>query len=144
MKENGPHSSSEELSRNLADARALLARSSYREAAEKFSDAWAQLPQPHGSHPETLPLLTGWANACFGAKQFEECRDRLLTAFASCPEAAHNAELRFRLGQAYYELDDQQNAAEWMIGAYLIAPRELFQKEAPKYLEFVKSRLTRG
>jgi hypothetical protein len=52
-----------------------------------------------------------------------------------------NPFLRLRLGQALYELGDEQEAANWLVPAYLSEGPALFEDDDPKYLEFFCSKL---
>lgn len=124
----------------LRTAREALARHDYAAAAGEYERVWSAICDHRNDL--ALLILTEWAEAAFRAGDFQTSIARLEEALAECPAAADNVHVRFRLGQAYFEVGNTSKAAEWMIGAYLMAPRDLFVNEPPKYLEFVKSELT--
>ncbi len=59
-----------------------------------------------------------------------------------CAGATANPFLRLRLGQCLFELGELAKAANWLAGAYLEEGPKLFAEDDPKYLAFIKSKLS--
>jgi hypothetical protein len=60
-----------------------------------------------------------------------------------CPGAIGNPFLHLRLGQVQFELGDLTRAADELTRAYMGAGEDIFQEQAPKYFEFLKTRIQR-
>lgn len=50
--------------------------------------------------------------------------------------------LRLRLGQCLFELRELEEAANWLGGAFLLEGTKIFAESDPKYLAFVKPKLS--
>ncbi len=58
-----------------------------------------------------------------------------------CPDAIGNPFIHLRLGQCQYELGNEEQAADELARAYMVAGDEIFDTDDPKYLEFIKSKI---
>lgn len=90
---------------------------------------------------EAFWLLTVIGDVLFQQEQFAEGRASLMRAVVHFEEGRGNPFVRMRLGQCMYELGELEEAANWMVGAYLMEGEEFFEEEDPKYLEFMEARL---
>lgn len=68
-------------------------------------------------------------------------RTPLMTAI-KCEGAMANPFLRLRLGQCLFELGELSEAANWLTGAFLQEGKIIFAADDPKYLVFLKSKLS--
>jgi hypothetical protein len=110
------------------------------EALIRFQEAWEALPEPRDEQELAIQILAALADSHFYLGNWEECRKGVQHAFR-CGADVTNSFLRLRLGQALYELGDEQEAANWLVPVYLQEGRKPFENEDPKYLEFFRSRL---
>jgi hypothetical protein len=105
-----------------------------------FRAAWQVLPEPREQQPPAVRIQAAIADSCFYLGQWAECRDAVQRAFR-CGADVSNPFLRLRLGQALFELGDEQEAENWLVPAYLSVGRSLFEDDDPKYLEFFRDKL---
>ena len=91
-------------------------------------------------YPECRTLLTGIGNANFLAKSYEYALPALQDAM-HCDGALGNPFNHLRLGQTQFELGNLDKAADELARAYLPEGRKIFEREDPKYLDFIKSKL---
>jgi hypothetical protein len=110
------------------------------EALAKYQAAWAVLPEPKDEQEPAIRILGAIADCEFYRSRWDECRAAIQHVFR-CGADLANSLLRLRLGQALYELGDQQEAANWLVPAYLSEGRALFAEDDPKYLVFLHSKL---
>jgi hypothetical protein len=110
------------------------------EALTKFQQAWAALPEPKSEQKPAIRILGAIADCLFHLGRWDECRAAVQHAFR-CGADVANPFLRLRLGQALYELNDEHEAANWLVPAYLSAGRALFADDDPKYLDFFRRKL---
>jgi hypothetical protein len=68
-------------------------------------------------------------------------RNLLVTAM-KCDGATANPFLRLRLGQCLFELGELDEAANCLAGAFLQEGTKVFAADDPKYLVFIKSKLS--
>lgn len=69
-------------------------------------------------------------------------RGETLSFAMRCPDAMGNPFLHLRLGQCQFELAALDRAADELARAYMGGGPELFSQEDPKYLAFLKTRIT--
>jgi hypothetical protein len=112
----------------------------HADALACFRAAWAALPEPRDDQGPSVRILAGIADGHFFLGEWDACRDAVQHAFR-CGEDPSNPFLRLRLGQNLYELGDEEEAANWLIPAYLSEGRALFEGEDPKYLELLQNKL---
>ena len=135
-----PPELSDEVRRLSADGEELLERGSYEQALGRFMSALALLPSPQTDWPEfsSISMAIGDANYLLGhySVAWSAFQDVMKSG-----DFSDNPFVRLRLGQCLFELDDHKEAANWLTGAYLMAGKEIFASDDPKYLNFIKSQL---
>jgi hypothetical protein len=89
---------------------------------------------------EATWLLAAIGDAHFQAGRFEQARQALSDCM-HCSGAIGNPFLHLRLGQAQFELGDLTGAADELTRAYMGAGEEIFQEQASKYFDFLKTRI---
>ncbi len=55
-----------------------------------------------------------------------------------------NEHLHFRLGKCYFELGEQDRAADELCRAYMGGGKQIFDNENPRYFEFLKTKIQPG
>jgi hypothetical protein len=131
----------EQISLDCELGNELMDGGRYREALGRFSAAWEALPEPRTTWEAATWILGSIADTHFFLANFEAMREPLMMAM-QCESATGNPFLRLRLGQCLFELGEKDEAANWLGGVYLQEGAELFGTDDPKYLEFVKTRLS--
>jgi tetratricopeptide (TPR) repeat protein len=124
----------------IAQGEAFMDVEEDAEALQCFRAAWAALPEPREEQEPGSRIWAAIADCNFYLGEWEACRQAVQQAFR-CGEDVDNPFLRLRLGQALYELGDEQEAANWLVPAYLSEGRALFEDDDPKYLKFFQDRL---
>jgi len=84
-------------------------------------------------------ILAAIADACFLMGKRKSARQALEYAM-TCPGAIGNPFLHLRLGQVLFDADEKDAAADELIRAYMGAGAEIFEKDDPKYFEFLKTK----
>jgi tetratricopeptide (TPR) repeat protein len=117
-----------------------LDRNEFDDAIRQYVAALDLLPEPMTQWDEATWLLAAIGDAHFQAGRFEQARQALSDGM-HCPGAIGNPFLHLRLGQAQFELGDLTPAADELTRAYMGAGEEIFQEQAPKYFDFLKTRI---
>ncbi|MDB5389434.1 MAG: hypothetical protein JWM11_5080 [Planctomycetaceae bacterium] len=119
----------------------LLDQEQFDPALTRFSSAWKLLPEPKTDWEAAVWILTAIADAHFFREDFAAMRTPLMTAMR-CDGSTDNPFLRLRLGQCLFELGELHEAANWLTGAFLLEGTKIFAADDPKYLAFIKSKLS--
>jgi tetratricopeptide (TPR) repeat protein len=118
----------------------LIERGELNDAFGKFSEALALVPEPKPDYEITASILAGLGDVYFHAKSFAQGREVLSDAM-HCAGAIGSPFLHLRLGQCQFELGNETRAADELARAYMGAGKEIFDREDPKYFEFLKTKL---
>ena len=129
-----------EIQRLCGEGDELTQSDRYSKALERYWAAWELLPEPKTEWDAATWLLAAIGDANFLGGDFKAGRDNLNTAM-HCPDAIGNPFLHLRLGQCQFELGDLDHAADELTRAYMAEGEQLFEREDPKYLAFLKTRL---
>jgi hypothetical protein len=130
----------ENAERFLAEGDDLADAGEDTAALGRFQAAWSSLPEPRDEQESAVRILGAIADCHFHLGAWESCREAAQHAFR-CGADLDNPFLRLRIGQSLFELGDEQEAANWLVPAYLSEGRALFEQDDPKYLEFFRDRL---
>jgi tetratricopeptide (TPR) repeat protein len=130
----------DDVARLLAEGEAYLDAEADEEALASFREAWDALPEPKNDQEQAVSVLGALADCHFYLGQWDDCRNAVQQAIR-CGADVGNPFLRLRLGQALFELGDEQEAANWLVPAYQTEGRALFEDDDPKYLEFFLGKL---
>ncbi|MCL9657286.1 tetratricopeptide repeat protein [Pseudomonas protegens] len=112
----------------------------YEEAIAQYNKAWLLVPEPKNDWEASTWILAAIADACFLSGYKTSAREALQYAM-TCPGGVGNPFLHMRLGQVLLDDGHEDNAADELMRAYMGAGQEIFQKEEPKYFNFLKSRM---
>jgi tetratricopeptide (TPR) repeat protein len=117
---------------------AFAADGDYRGALPLYHQAWELLPEPKEDWDAATWLLSAIGDAHFGLGEFQEVIAALQTAL-QCPDGLGNPFIHLRLGEALFEIGNQDRAGDELTRAYMAAGREIFGEEDPKYFTFLRS-----
>jgi len=110
----------------------------YREAVEKYLQAFESLPEPKTDWEACTWLLVAIGDANFKGKHYEHAKAALSDAM-HCPGAIGNPFIHLRLGQSQFELGNMERANDELVRAYMGAGKEIFMNEDPKYFTHLKT-----
>jgi tetratricopeptide (TPR) repeat protein len=114
-------------------------QSRFDEAISEYNEAWKLIPAPKNEWEASTWVLTAIADACFLSGRNKSARQALEYAM-TCPGAVGNPFLHLRFGQVLYEASEKDAAADELIRAYMVAGEDIFSKDDPKYLNFLRTR----
>ena len=118
----------------------LAHESHYHEAKDKYIEALSLLPDNPTEFEASTWIYAAMGDAYFYLKNY----DKMLECFRNvlnCPNGHDNPFIHLRLGQAYFELNDLDRAAEQLTKAYLEAGTDIFMEDDPKYLAFLETQI---
>jgi tetratricopeptide (TPR) repeat protein len=105
-----------------------------------YRDALHLIPEPTQKWEATTWILAAIGDLYYLDAKFEKS----LVAFndaVGCAGGLGNPFIHLRIGECCFELGDKDCAADELTRAYMGAGTEIFQKEDPKYLEFLSTRI---
>jgi tetratricopeptide (TPR) repeat protein len=129
----------DEILRFCALGDGLSERGLYREAIERYNDAWHLVPEPKTRWNASTWVLAAIADSSFLGGFIDLAREVLDDAM-HCPGAIGNPFLHLRRGEVLYEQGEFDAAADELIRAYMSEGAEIFEDEDPKYLRFLATR----
>ena len=129
----------DEIKRLCSVGDQYAADAEYRKAITEYSKAWELIPEPKNDREASIWVLAAIGDACFLLQAFKSAREALEFAM-TCPGAIGNPFIHFRLGQCQFELGNLERAADELMRAYMGSGRDLFDREDPKYFQFLQDR----
>lgn len=119
----------------------LAERGDFLQAIDAYRYARCLLPEPQAQWEAATWIAAAIGDAHFLAGHFKAARDVLHEALSgNFPDALGNPFIHLRLGQAEFELGNQDRAADELMRAYMGAGKDIFADEDGKYLAFLASR----
>lgn len=114
---------------------------------EKFADAihvWQKalllIPSPQNGYAESQWLESSIGDAYFLIENFPEALDYFERAKGNIQEIAYeNPFIMLRLGQCFLEDNQMEQAAEFLLRAYMLEGKEIFEDEDAKYFDFLET-----
>lgn len=129
-----------EITRLCAAGDEAVDRRDFTSGVRLYRDAWKLIPAPQTEWEASTWVLGAIADAYLFNRDYQYARDALEYAMR-CPGAIGNPYLHLRLGQACFELADLDKAADELTRAYMGGGAEIFDQQAAKYFEFLKTRI---
>lgn len=115
----------------------------YSEAIRVWSEALLLIPQPQHVHAESLWLEASIGDAYFLEDDFENALTHFENAKRNIIENAYeNPFIMLRLGQCFLEAQNHESAQEYLLRAYMMEGKEIFEEESPKYFDFLADHIT--
>jgi tetratricopeptide (TPR) repeat protein len=130
-----------EITRLCEEGDSLAGEAKYESAVAEYNKAWKLVPEPKNSWEASTWILAAIADACFLMGKGKSARQALEYAM-TCPGAVGNPFLHLRLGQVLFDANEKDAAVDELMRAYMGAGAEIFEKDEPKYFEFLKTRAT--
>jgi tetratricopeptide (TPR) repeat protein len=108
----------------------------FRLAYDRFDKALKLIPEPKKEQETTTWILGQLAEIYHQLQDFKAVKKALIFAM-ECPGGVENPFLQLRLGQAYYELDEMDQAKLHLQIALDKEGQTIFGFDDPKYHEFI-------
>ncbi|MBJ2172773.1 hypothetical protein JBL43_00895 [Aureibaculum sp. A20] len=118
----------------------LAEEGNFSSALENYWKAFDLVPEPKTDWDTTTWILTAIGDSNFLGNDFQAGVDNLSNAM-HCPDAIGNPFIHLRLGQCQLEIGNLDRATDELTRAYALEGEAFFSKEAPKYIEFLKTRI---
>lgn len=130
----------EMIQSKLTEGDAFLDRDLFAKAHEAYRQAVALIPAPQHLQGISLEAYTALGEGYY----FAGYHDRALRAYMQAlkaPGGVENPLLHLRIGQAYFETRQFDDAADSLTRAYALDGRDVFDGEDEKYLAFLATRI---
>lgn len=120
------------------------------EAVRTWEEGLKLIPEPQQFYSETIWFLAAIGDVCFQKGLFSkahECFDKARGNLTG--EGYGNPFIMLRLGECCLEIGDEKNATEYLLRAYMLEGREIFEPDengeddGQKYFEFLKAHVDR-
>jgi tetratricopeptide (TPR) repeat protein len=130
----------QEITRLSEEGNLLAEQSLFVEAKAKFIEALKLLPTPHSNWEAATWLYVGIGDMHFSLRDYEKMMFCFINA-VQCPGGLGNPFIHLRLGQAYFELQQLDKAADELTRAYMGAGFDIFTEDDAKYLDFLETKI---
>ena len=114
----------------------------YEQALRRFYQAWTLIPKPQTQFEASGWVLTAIGDAYFAKRNYRASIEALRSALF-CPNTVGNPFVHLRLGQCYLEQENTEDADRHLARALYSGGPELFDREAPHYLNQARLALQR-
>lgn len=101
----------------------------YEEALDIYNHALSILPEPRERWEAYVWLKAAIGDACFFMDRFDDGLDHFYEAYTAAGPQNMNPFIVYRLGQIYKRLDDEENAVEFLMRAFLLEGEDVFEDE---------------
>ena len=131
----------DEIKEYCANGDVLAGAGKFKEAIGAYNNAWKLIPEPKNQWEAATWVLAAIADAAFLGGFLQSARQAIEYGM-TCPGAVGNPFMHLRCGQILLELGERDRAADELMRAYMGAGAEIFERDDPKYLAFLKTRAT--
>lgn len=125
-----------QIVKHCEDGGEAMDNDNYKDAYQHYKKAWHLVPDPKTDWEASTFILAALADIYFFTSDFKALRETLQFAM-HCPNAIGNAFLHLRLGQAQFELGNEEGAKDELARALMGQGKEIFEDADPKYFEFI-------
>jgi tetratricopeptide (TPR) repeat protein len=129
----------EEITRLCKNGDELANQHKYDDAVAEYNKSWKLIPEPKNDWEASTWILAAIADACFLMGKRKSAR-QALEYVMTCPGAIGNPFLHLRYGQILFDDGEEDIAADELMRAYMGAGIDIFAKDDPKYLAFLKTK----
>jgi tetratricopeptide (TPR) repeat protein len=131
-----------EIERICEEGSELFDEEEYQKAIKVWEQAFRLVPEPKNNFSQSLWLHSSIGDAYFLLHDFKQSVMHFFAAKSNIKENGYaNPFIMLRLGQSYLEINDTANAKEYLLRAYAIGGKELFESEEDKYLNFLSTQV---
>ncbi len=115
----------------------LAGEENYSLALEKFKEALTLIPEPKKDWEASLWLYASIGDMFYSKKDFASAANAFYDAL-NCPDGVENPFVYIRLGECLFELGDEIKAREYLLRAYMLAGKDIFENEDEKYFKVIE------
>lgn len=133
-----PASVSAAITRLCNEGDQLAKEGDDRAAHQKYSEAWELVPEDKADWEASTWILAALGELFFQRGDIDEAKNCFLRA-VQCPKGFGNPYIHLRIGQLQFEQSNLKGAADNLARAYMGAGADIFAKEDPKYLSFLRT-----
>ena len=105
-------------------------------AEKKYLEALDLIPKPKTEWEASTWLYVALGEVYLFSSKYLEAISFFSEAL-KCPEGLGNPLINLRMGQCYYELGNYGSAKGYLLKAYMVEGKEIFEGEDDKYIKFV-------
>jgi tetratricopeptide (TPR) repeat protein len=117
----------------------LFDEEEYEKAIAVWERAFLLIPEPRNNYSQTLWLHSSIGDSFFLLGDFKRASAHFFAAKSNtAADGYSNPFIMLRLGQSYLELNDTNNAKEYLLRAYMLEGKDLFESEPDKYFDFLR------
>lgn len=117
----------------------LFDEDEYKQAIKTWGKAFDLIPEPQNSYSQSLWLHSSIGDAYFLLGDFKKAAAHFFEAKSNIAENGYtNAFVMLRLGESCFEINDIENAKEFLVRAYMLEGKDLFESEDEKYFNFLR------
>ena len=127
----------EDIERICRAADDFLEEGNIKDAYRKYKEALDIIPNPKTSYETATWIFVSIGDLFFKNKQYDMARDYFFEA-KNCPNGVSNPYVLFRLGQSLVETQDNNQAREFLLRAYMLVGDDIFWDEDEKYYNVIK------
>lgn len=120
--------------------------SRYEEAIKAWNEGLSLIPMPQNLYSEAVWFLVAIGDVYYKQGKYSQAHECFNNARGNLSGAGYgNPFVMLRLGECCLEIGDEKNAAEFLLRAYMMAGREIFEPDeygedsGEKYFDFLKS-----
>lgn len=129
----------EKIKFHCAAGDALANSSDFEAAISEYNKAWEIIPAPKNAWNAATWVLAAIADSAFLGRYLSTAKEAIDYGM-TCPGAIGNPFMHLRCGQIYFDLNDENRAADELMRAYMGAGADIFSAEDGKYLAFLRTR----
>jgi tetratricopeptide (TPR) repeat protein len=111
----------------------------FEEALDLYNQALSILPEPREVWEAYVWLKAAMGDACFLMDRFDDSLDHFYEAYTAAGPENVNPFIVYRLGQTYRHLQDEDNAVEFLLKAFMLEGESAFEDEED--LIFLRNRI---
>ena len=126
----------EDIERICRAAEDYLIEGNTKDAYRKYKEALDIIPEPKTSYETATWILVSIGDLYFKNKQYDMARDYFFEA-KNCPNGVSNPYVLFRLEQSLVEMNNQEQAKEFLLRAYMLVGDDIFCDEDEKYYNVI-------
>ncbi len=116
----------------------LVDNSEFDEALVEYRKALNLLPKPAEQWEAAVWIYTAIGDTYFYKKEYEAAIKFLFNAY-NCPDGFSNPFINLRIGECFFELNNSDRATEYLLRAYMMKGKEIFEAEEEKYFKHLSS-----
>ena len=120
----------------------LEAKGQLEQAIQVWQQGLELIPEPRQYYGETIRFLVAIGDVLFQVEEYDKAHVYFNDARGNLTGGGYaNPFIMLRLGQCCLEIGDEKNAIEYLLRAYMMEGREIFEDEEEKYFLFLQNRV---